>query len=149
MSPLGSEGPILGSLKVEKRVTPPFTSERQPMKLMIVDDSSIMRKAIEKYLSGNGIEIVGTAGDGKQALELFKTARPDIVTLDITMPEMDGLQCLEELLKIDPNVKVMVVSALKDEATALEALKKGARSFLGKPFTPESIKEAFDQVVAD
>lgn len=116
---------------------------------MIVDDSSIMRKAIEKYLSGTGVEIVGTAADGKQALELFKTARPDVVTLDITMPEMDGLQCLEELLKIDPNVKVMVVSALKDEATALEALKKGARSFLGKPFTPESIKEALDQVIAD
>jgi len=116
---------------------------------MIVDDSSIMRKAIEKYLTGAGIEIVGTAGDGKQAIELFKSTMPDVVTLDITMPEMDGLQCLEELLKIKPDVKVMVVSALKDESTALEALKKGASSCLGKPFTPEIIKEAFDQVVAD
>ncbi len=119
------------------------------MKLMIVDDSSIMRKAIEKYLASANVEIVGTAADGKQAVEMCKTAMPDVVTLDITMPEMDGLQCLEELLKIKPDIRVMVVSALKDEATALEALKKGARSFLGKPFTPESIKEAFDQVVAD
>lgn len=67
------------------------------MKLMIVDDSSIMRKAIEKYLSGTDIEIVGTAGDGKQAIELFKTTLPDVVTLDITMPEMDGLECLRRI----------------------------------------------------
>lgn len=138
-----------GLLRWEKKVTPLNQLKGKPMKLMIVDDSSIMRKAIEKYLSGTNIEIVGTAGDGVQAIELFKKTLPDVVTLDITMPEMDGLQCLEELLKIKPDVKVMVVSALKDEATALEALKKGARSFLGKPFTPESIKEAFDQVVAD
>jgi two-component system, chemotaxis family, chemotaxis protein CheY len=119
------------------------------MKLMIVDDSSIMRKAIEKYLSGTDIEIVGTAGDGLQAIELFKKTLPDVVTLDITMPEMDGLQCLDELLKIKADTRIMVVSALKDESTALEALKKGARSFLGKPFTPESIREAFEQVISD
>lgn len=138
-----------GTNKAEKRVTPPAGLQGEPMKLMIVDDSSIMRKAIEKYLASANVEIVGTAGDGKQAVEMCKATMPDVVTLDITMPEMDGLQCLEELLKIKPDIRVMVVSALKDEATALEALKKGARSFLGKPFTPESIKEAFDQVVAD
>ena len=119
------------------------------MKLLIVDDSSIMRKAIQKYLSSHDLEVVGVAGDGVSALEIFKEKSPDIVTLDITMPEMDGLTCLEEILKIKADTKVLVISALKDESTALEALKKGARSFLGKPFTEQSLNEAFSQLLTE
>ena len=117
------------------------------MKLLIVDDSSIIRKAINKYLKEYGLELVGEAGDGVQALEQFKAKAPDVVTLDITMPEMDGLTCLEEMLKINADVKVIVISALSDQATALKALKLGAKGFLGKPFTEDKIKEAFDRVI--
>ena len=117
------------------------------MKVLIVDDSSIMRKAIEKYLGTMDVEIVGTAGDGKTALEVFQQTQPDVVTLDITMPEMDGLTCLEEMLKIKSDVKVLVVSALKDESTALEAINKGAKGFLGKPFNADTLGEAFNELL--
>jgi two-component system chemotaxis response regulator CheY len=118
-----------------------------PVKLLIVDDSSIIRKAITRYLKEYGLELVGEAGDGVQALEQMRLHRPDLVTLDITMPEMDGLTCLDEMLKIDPDIKVIVISALSDQATALKALKSGAKGFLGKPFTEEKIKSAFDRVL--
>jgi two-component system chemotaxis response regulator CheY len=117
------------------------------VKLMIVDDSVIIRQAIHKYLKDFNIEVVGTAEDGKVAIEVFKETKPDIVTLDITMPEIDGLTVLEEMLKIDRTVKVMVVTALSDKATGLKAIKLGAKSFLPKPFTPEKLKESFERVI--
>lgn len=109
------------------------------MKLLIVDDSNIMRRAIEKYTSSLGLEIVGTAGNGKDALKIFSDTQPDLVTLDITMPQMDGLTCLGEMMKIRPQAKVIVISALSDQITGLKALKTGARSFLPKPFTEKQI----------
>ncbi len=115
--------------------------------VLIVDDSSIIRQVIEKYLQGYNIEIVGSASNGKDALRIFKEKRPDIVSLDITMPEMDGLSALEEMIKIDPNVKVMVVTALSDKATGIRALKLGAKSFLAKPFTEQKIKETFERLL--
>lgn len=117
------------------------------MKLMIVDDSAIIRKSIQRYLKDYNLEVVGEAGDGKAALELFKTARPEIITMDLTMPEMDGMTCLEEIIKIDDSVKIIVITALRDELTALQALQKGAKSFVSKPFTPESLGKAFKQVL--
>lgn len=111
------------------------------MKLLIVDDSNIMRKAIEKYLQEFDMEIVGTAGDGESALELFKAHLPDVVTLDITMPKMDGIACLENIMSIKPDTRVLIISALKDSATGLLVIKKGARGFLSKPFTPEQLRE--------
>lgn len=105
-----------------------------------------MRKAIHKYLSKLGVDIIGSASDGKTALEMFKEQLPDAVTLDITMPEMDGLQCLSEMLKIKADAKVLVISALKDESTALEAINKGAKGFLGKPFNAATLEEAFSQL---
>ncbi|MCB0283365.1 MAG: response regulator [Calditrichae bacterium] len=110
---------------------------------MIVDDSSIIRQMIENSLTSQNIEVVGTAADGKAAIELFKELRPEIVTLDITMPEIDGLTVLEELLKIDPDVKIMVITALSDKSTGIKAIKLGAKSFLGKPFTEEKLKKNF------
>jgi len=118
------------------------------IKVLIVDDSVIIRQAIQKYLDEFNIEVVGTAEDGKVALELFKRTHPDIVTLDITMPEMDGLTVLEEMMRIDQNVRVIVVTALSDKSTGLKAIKLGARSFLPKPFTPEKLKESFERLLA-
>lgn len=111
------------------------------MKLLIVDDSNIMRKAIDKYLKEFDLEVIGSVGDGVSAVEACKVEQPDLVTLDITMPKMDGLTCLTEILKISPNTKVLVISALKDTATGLQALKKGAMGFLPKPFTPSELQE--------
>ncbi|MBN2425818.1 MAG: response regulator [Calditrichaceae bacterium] len=116
-------------------------------KLMIVDDSTIIRKVIEKNLAIFNVELVAMAADGKEALEKFKETSPQIVTLDITMPEMDGLTVLEEMINIDPKVKVMVVTALSDKATGLKAIKLGAKSFVGKPFTEEKLKESFQNLL--
>ena len=120
---------------------------KDKVKLMIVDDSAIIRQAIHKHLKDFPIDVVGTAEDGKMALEVFEKTKPDIVTLDITMPEIDGLTVLAEMLKINEDIKVMVVTALSDKATGLKAIKLGAKSFLPKPFTPEKIQESFQRLV--
>lgn len=119
----------------------------QPVKLMIVDDSSIIRKLIQNYLNEYQIEIVGEAGDGKSAVELFRELRPEIVTMDIVMPEMDGLSVIDEIRKIDPTVKIMVVTALSDKSTGIEAMKRGAKSYVVKPFTPDKLKNAFAKLI--
>lgn len=106
-----------------------------------------MRRAIEKYISSFGLEIVGTAGDGEQALEIFKQYTPDIVTMDITMPKMDGLVCLEKIMGINPDCRVLVISALKDPSTGLKALKLGAKGFLPKPFTQNQLQEEFEALL--
>jgi two-component system chemotaxis response regulator CheY len=116
------------------------------MKLMIVDDSNIMRKAIEKYLGEFKLELVGTAGDGEAALRLFDEAKPDLVTLDITMPRMDGLACLSAIMEKRPETKVLVISALKDPATGLAALKRGAKGFLTKPFTQAELRDEVEAI---
>ena len=90
---------------------------KESKKVMIVDDSSIIRQMIKKYISDENVEIVGTAENGKIALDLFKQTNPDIVTLDITMPEMDGLTLLESMINMNKNVKVMVITALSDKST--------------------------------
>lgn len=118
------------------------------MKLLIVDDSSIMRMVIQKALSDMpNLEVVGQAGDGKKALEIFKEKLPDIVTMDITMPEMDGLTCMEEILKIKRETKVLVVTALTKDGTSIQAIKKGAKGFITKPFTVDQMKEAFTRIL--
>jgi two-component system, chemotaxis family, chemotaxis protein CheY len=110
------------------------------IKILIADDSSIIRKIIQRSIVEDTFEIVGIAADGLKALELFKAEKPQIVTLDITMPEMDGLTVLEEMIKINSNVKVIVISALTDKATGINAIKKGAKSFIAKPFTTEDVR---------
>ena len=120
---------------------------KEKTKLLIVDDSVIIRQAIQKHLKDFDIEVVGTAEDGKIALEVFQETKPDIVTLDITMPEVDGLTVLEEMLKINEDVKVMVVTALSDKSTGLKAIKLGAKSFLPKPFTPEKLRSSFERLI--
>ena len=126
------------------------------MRLLIVDDSNLVRTCIARIASAKGyapqdglpgLRIVGLARDGTEALELARQTTPDVVTLDITMPGMDGLQCLEELLKIVPRARVLMVSALSDKATALTALKKGARGFLHKPFNEDELMTALREVL--
>ncbi|MCX7883135.1 MAG: response regulator [Brevinematales bacterium] len=110
------------------------------LKMLIVDDSGVVRRIIENLLKNLQISLVGTASNGKDALCLFQQFKPDIVTLDITMPEMDGLTCLEEMKKIHPKSHIIVVSALKDRETALRAIRLGAYSFITKPFIGEELR---------
>lgn len=114
---------------------------------MIVDDSNVVKKMIESFLAPLGISIACTASNGREALEQFDQKKPDIVTMDITMPEMDGLTCLEEIIKRKPDTKVIVVSALKDRETGIQALKLGAKSFIVKPFTADQLRQEFSRVV--
>lgn len=116
-------------------------------KLLIVDDSSVMRRTIEKNLGSYDLQIIGTASNGREALELVEEKEPDVVTLDITMPEMDGIECLQNIMKIKPKTKVMIITALSDKLTGLKALDYGARGFLYKPVNAEDLKKAFDKLL--
>ncbi len=119
------------------------------MKLMIVDDSNIIRKKIERSTEIEGLEVVATATNGVEALEQFLAVRPDLVTMDLTMPEMGGIECVERMVEIDPSVIILVISALSDKATAIEALKKGANGFLCKPFTEDELNHAFRKLLEE
>lgn len=119
------------------------------MKLLIVDDSEIIRDAIEEWLGKFNLEVVGRAGNGKDAIELFKSNHPDVVTLDITMPELDGLSALDEMLKINTKARIIIISALSAKEIALSALKKGAALFVNKPFTREELHEAFTEAIGE
>ena len=118
------------------------TSAQRSKKLMIVDDSNIIRRRIERSQQIDRLEVVGAAANGRDAVELFRRTQPDVVTMDLTMPEMDGIECVEKLVAINPNVLILVVSALADKATAVEAMEKGANGFLNKPFTDRQLNEA-------
>jgi two-component system, chemotaxis family, chemotaxis protein CheY len=115
---------------------------KQSFKLMIVDDSNIMRRRIERSQQFDELELVGTAGNGVEALELFRKTDPDVVTMDLTMPQMDGIECISKLVALKPAVRILVISALADKATAVEAMERGANGFLNKPFTDRQLNEA-------
>jgi two-component system, chemotaxis family, chemotaxis protein CheY len=116
-------------------------------RMLIVDDSNIIRGRIERSQHHAQIEVVGAAENGAQAVELARQLKPDVATMDITMPEMDGIQCVKELLKLQPNMLILVVSALNDQAMILEALKAGAHGFLGKPFNETSLNRALVELL--
>ncbi|QEY11583.1 MULTISPECIES: response regulator [unclassified Cellvibrio] len=119
------------------------------LSLMIVDDSNIIRRKIERCNDSDQFNVVASAANGLQALELFKQTRPQLVTMDLTMPEMDGIACIQQLIALDPAVRILVVSALSDKATGIDALKKGARGFLCKPFTEEQLLDALNELTLD
>jgi len=93
--------------------------------------------------------VVGSAGNGRDAVALFRRTQPDVVTMDLTMPLMDGIECVEQLVAINPKVLILVVSALADKATAVEAIEKGANGFLCKPFTDRQLNEALEELLRD
>ncbi len=120
---------------------------KRPYKLMIVDDSNIMRRRIERSQQFEELELVGTAADGIEALDLFKRTDPDVVTMDITMPHMDGIECIGHLVAMKPSIRILVVSALADKATAVEAMERGANGFLNKPFSDRQLNEAIAELL--
>jgi len=116
------------------------------MKLLIVDDSLVIRNKINRGLLTQ-FDSVARAANGVEALKLVKSQRPDIVTMDLTMPEMDGVECIEEIMRVAPQTYILVISALADKATAVKALTLGANGFLCKPFTEKQLTQAIAQVL--
>ena len=126
-----------------------MTSTAAPLKMMIVDDSNIIRRRIERSQQIERLEVVGSAANGREAVALFHRTNPDVVTMDLTMPEMDGIECVEQLVKINPDVLILVISALADKATAVEAIERGANGFLCKPFTDRQLNDALEELLSE
>lgn len=117
-------------------------------RLMIVDDSNIIRNRIERSFKDSEITIVATASNGVEALQKFNETNPDFITMDLTMPQMDGLECIQRIVAQGTGVSILVVSALADKATALQALQYGARGFICKPFSEEELSAAIERLIS-
>jgi two-component system chemotaxis response regulator CheY len=115
--------------------------------MMIVDDSNVMRRRIERSQQNDQLEVVATAVNGLDAVTKFKQLMPDVMTLDLTMPEMDGIECVEQLVAMKPQVLILIISALADKATAVEAMGRGANGFLNKPFSDRQLNEALEELI--
>jgi two-component system chemotaxis response regulator CheY len=116
-------------------------------RVLVVDDAAFMRKMVSDALSGGGHEIVGEAANGDEAVQRFQELRPDVMTLDITMPEKDGLAALKEIIAVDPGAKVVMCSALGQESKVLESIKLGAKDFVVKPFQPDRVLSAIEKAL--
>ena len=116
-------------------------------RILIVDDAEFLRMRISKMLVAEGYEVM-EAENGLQAVEKYKTEKPDAVLMDITMPEMDGLSALKEIKAFDPKAKVVMLTALGQESVVLEAIKSGARDFVVKPFERERVMSAITKLLA-
>ncbi len=116
-------------------------------KVLIADDAAFMRMMIKDILLSNGYEIAGEANNGLKAVELYKKEKPDIVMMDITMPEMDGITAVKEIRKLDPSAKVVMCSALGQQSMVMEAIQSGAKDFIVKPFQPDRVIEALKKVL--
>lgn len=116
--------------------------------VLIVDDALFMRMLLKEILIKNGYQVVGEAGDGATAIAKYQELRPDLVTMDITMPEMDGLAALKEIKKIDANAKIIMCSAIGQQAVVINAIQAGAQDFIVKPFEPVRVMEAVQKVLA-
>ncbi|MBX5440788.1 MAG: response regulator [Solirubrobacteraceae bacterium] len=117
-------------------------------RVLVVDDAAFMRKMVTDALTKGGHEVIGEAGNGAEAVERWQELRPDLTTLDITMPEKDGLAALKEIISIDPSAKVIMCSALGQESKVLESIKLGAKDFVVKPFQPDRVLDAVAKALA-
>lgn len=116
------------------------------LKVIIVDDSRIFRKMLKAAFIETGHEVIGEAGNGAEVLEMLKGCTPDLITLDITMPIMDGLEALQKIKELYPEQKVVMVSAAGQKGKVIEALKLGAADFIQKPFEPDDISAVLNRL---
>lgn len=116
-------------------------------KIMIVDDAAFMRMVIKGMVTEGGHEVVGEATNGAEAIQKYSALNPDLVTMDITMPEMDGIQALKGIRQIDPKAKIIMCSAMGQQSLVVEAISAGAKDFLVKPFQKEKVNEAIAKVM--
>lgn len=111
-------------------------------RILIVDDAAFMRMMVKDILSKNGFEVVGEAENGKVAIEKYKELKPDLVTMDITMPEMDGIAAVKKIKEIDDSARIIMCSAMGQQAMVIDAIQAGAKDFIVKPFQPDRVIEA-------
>jgi len=116
-------------------------------KVLIVDDAAFMRAAIKTILERNGFEVVGEAADGAQAVEKYMELKPDLVTMDITMPEMDGIAALKAIKEKDPSATIIMCSAMGQQAMVIDAIQAGAKDFIVKPFQADRVVEAIQKAI--
>lgn len=115
-------------------------------RVLIVDDAVFMRMKLKDILESNGYEVVGESDNGKDAIEKYKSERPDIVTMDITMPDMDGIDALRGIKKIDEDAIVIMCSAMGQQGMVMEAIQEGAADFIVKPFEPERVLKSLNKL---
>ena len=115
-------------------------------KVLIVDDAAFMRISIKNMLIKNGYEVIGEAENGKSGVDKYRELSPDIVTMDITMPELSGLDALKEIIEMDPGAKIIMVSAMGQETMVREAIVSGAKGFIVKPFKEEGMISALKRL---
>ena len=115
--------------------------------ILIVDDTQFMRKMLRDIFEKHDFNIVGEASNGKEAVKLYEELLPDLTTMDITMPEMDGIEALIAIRKIDPAAQVLMVSAVGSQSKVLEAVKEGAKNFIVKPFEEEKVLEVVNRIL--
>ena len=115
--------------------------------VLVVDDAAFMRMRIKDILTKNGYNVVGEAENGAKAFEKYNELKPDLVLMDITMPEVDGIAALKKIKGADPNAMVIMCSAMGQQAMVIEAIQGGAKDFIVKPFQPERVLEAVKKVV--
>ncbi|MCM8710948.1 response regulator [Clostridium sp. SYSU_GA19001] len=116
-------------------------------KVLIVDDAAFMRMMIKDILEKNGFEVIGEANNGLKAVELYKKEKPDVVTMDITMPDMDGIEAVKSIRAFDPGAKIIMCSAMGQQTMVMDAIRAGARDFIVKPFQPDRVLEAIRKVL--
>jgi two-component system chemotaxis response regulator CheY len=117
-------------------------------KVLVVDDAAFMRMMVKDILRKGGYEVIGEAEDGTRAIERYKDLRPDLVTMDITMPDMDGIKAVKEIRQVDPRARIIMCSAMGQQAMVIDAIRAGAKDFVVKPFQPERVLEAVRKVLA-
>lgn len=115
--------------------------------VLVVDDTLFMRVAISNMFSEWGYEVVGNAVNGKEAVAMYRDLQPDLVTMDVTMPVMTGIAAVKEIIPEFPDAKIIMITALGQQKLILEAIESGAKDFITKPFEPEKLKAAADQLV--
>ena len=115
--------------------------------VLVVDDAAFMRMMLKDILTKNGMEVIGEANNGIEAIELYQELNPDIVTMDITMPEMDGITAVKEIRKLDPAAKIIMCSAMGQQPMVLEAIQAGAKDFVVKPFQADRVIDSIQKVI--
>ncbi|MCG7334041.1 response regulator [Sporosarcina sp. ACRSM] len=116
-------------------------------RILIVDDAAFMRMMVKDILTKNNFEVVGEAADGAQAVEKYMELKPDLVTMDITMPEMDGIAALKAIKEKDPAAKIIMCSAMGQQAMVIDAIQAGAKDFIVKPFQADRVIEAIEKAL--
>ncbi|WP_040288997.1 response regulator [Alicyclobacillus hesperidum] len=116
-------------------------------RILVVDDAAFMRMMLRNILVSHGHEVVGEAADGNQAVERYQECKPDLVTMDLTMPNVDGIQAIKKILYVDPDARIIVCSAMGQQAMVIEAIQAGAKDFIVKPFQIDRVISAVDKAL--